>query len=334
MNLYINSFFLILIIFISILEKNYILKNPNIGLLQHPTFWIFIISNFYITISLYLKHNKLINDITESTFNKLNENFIKIKKSNKNKILFNMIIIIGFCFFIGNSLQNAKVINKLPFDFWDSKTYIFSYFFTRIYKFYLFILFLPNLIWYSSTLIFSLSKIIIINYDDEKKEINYPIKNYFELNYLCNFGINILIISIIPFITFTSSIYIVHKQFDVTTISTMFITLLYILTLITMYYILINKYRNNIIKYKNKNLKEFNTELSEIHKKILNFQLNDSKNDILEKYLKKEEYIFKAKEQIEKINIYPQIIKAMIVCFSPIIPMLIRLIFELIIKLN
>jgi len=49
----------------------------------------------------------------------------------------------GLTAFVWNTYQNQLPGVIVPYDFWDSKTYVFGFWITRVYKFYLFVWLLP-----------------------------------------------------------------------------------------------------------------------------------------------------------------------------------------------
>lgn len=120
-----------------------------------------------------------------------------------------MLTIIGFCCFVGNSLQNANIINHLSFDYWDSIHYPISYIISRVYELYLFVLFIPTILIYVAVLIKSISKILEI---PEEKMIEYPIENYGQLNILCGFRLNILLLISVTFMILAENVYTIHNR--------------------------------------------------------------------------------------------------------------------------
>lgn len=318
-------FFTILFVTTGLLENNLFLPNSGLGLFEHINVWIFLLANLLVPFILNRNWKILKNNVDEDIFTKLRNIFSQIAEHRLIKILLNFIVVIGFCFFAGNSLQNAHFINPLPFNYWDSSDYMISYIISRVYKLYLFAYFMPVTFVYTILSIKSASELLRIT--DEEME-SYPIKNYMKLNALCHFGLNTLLTIIIPVFLFSGGIYFIHNRFDITTISTIIIAILSTLGLLILYIILINKYYISVIKYKKKHIAQIDVELAKVHKNILDIKIPEKNNSKLDLYLKKEEYLWKCKERIEKISKFPLVVKAIITIISPLVPTLTKIIFS------
>lgn len=318
-------FFIALFVTSSLLENNLFLPNNGLGLFEHINVWIFLLTNLLVPFALSRNYKILKNNVDDDIFTNLKDIFSQNAERRSIKVLLNLIVTIGFCFFVGNSLQNAHIINQLPFSYWDSSDYMISYIVSRIYKLYLFAYFMPVTFVYTLLSIKSASAILKIT-DEEMNE--YPIKNYMQLNALCHFGLNTLLIIIIPVLLFSGGIYLIHERFDITTISTIIVAVLSTLGLLILYIFLINKYYVSVIKYKKNHIAQIDAELAKVHKNILAIKISEKNNGKLDSYLKKEEYLWKCKERIENISKFPLIVKAIITIISPLIPTLIKFIFS------
>lgn len=323
---FIVSVFIALFIASGLFEQNLFLPNDGLGLLEHINIWIFLFTNLMIPFIIYYLFNTLKYYIDIDSLNQLEEIFKTISERKITKILFNFATSVGFCCFIGNSLQNAKIINPLPFDYWDSINYIASYIISRIHKFYLFAYFIPCVLTYVFVLIQSISNLLVIN---ENEMLEYPIKKHGQLSTLCNFGLNILLTSTLPFILLSCGVYFVHARFDVTSTTTIIISFVSTFTCFGMYILLIKKFYTSITIYKKRHIEQIDLQLAEIHQYILNIQFDENSYEKLDIYLKKEEYLIQAKENIEKINKFPHIIKAIITSISPFIPTIFQNLFQL-----
>lgn len=318
--------FIMLFLLVGIIENNLFLPNDGLGLLQHINIWIFLVLNLLIPIIINKAMKRLEDTVDLSVFVHFEETFEKNAACNGMRLLLYFSTTVGFCFFVGNSLQNANVINQLPFDYWDSANYIISYVISRCYKLYLFSYFIPYILVYIVVSIKSASELLEIS-DEEMTE--YPMKNQAKFDCLCNFGLNILISISLSFILFSSGVYFIHKRFDITTIATMIVSTACVFTLISMYILLIHKYCASVIKYKEKHIKQINSELSKIHQYIFVSSLNEMNKEKLELSLKKEQYLWQIKERIEKLSKFPHIVKAIFTSVSPFIPTLLKIIFQL-----
>lgn len=317
--------FTILFVTISVLENNLFLQNNGLGLFEHINVWIFLLANLLVPFVLNRNCKILQNNVDDDIFTKLKDIFAQNAEHQSIKILSNFIVAIGFCFFVGNSLQNAHIINPLPFNYWDSSDYVISYIISRIYKLYLFAYFMPVTFVYTLLSIKSASELLRIT---DKEMEDYPLKNYMQLNALCNFGLNTLLTIIIPVLLFSGGIYLIHDRFDITTISTIIIATLSTFGLLILYIFLINKYYISVLKYKKIHIVQIDVELAKVHKNILDIKISERKNNMLDLYLKKEEYLWKCKERIEKISKFPLVVKAIITIISPLIPTLTKIVFS------
>lgn len=322
-NSFLVLFFIFLFLIIGLMEKNLVLPNDGLGLLEHMNIWTFLFLNLLIPIALKYNFNMLEKNVEFDIFNNVKENFIKNSNSKITNILWNLSATIGFCYFIGNSLQNANIINHLSFDYWDSIKYMGSYIASRFYKLYLFSHFIPYLIIYVLLVLKSVSELLMI---DDKEMNQYPIKKYEQLNSLCNFGLNILLIIAIPFALSSGVVYFIHRRLDITTVATILASFIGSLALLCMYIFLINKFYTSIRKYKRKNIEHIDLELSKIHHYILKYKFNVQTYEKLDAYLKKEAYLSQIKENLNKISQFPFVFKAVCTSITPILPFLLKII--------
>lgn len=317
--------FIALYVVVGLLEKNLFLPDNGLGLLEHINIWIFLISNLLIPFIMYCSYKTLIYSVDSDILDKLKETFKNISEYRITKLLFNFSTVIGFCCFIGNSLQNAHIINPLPFAFWDSTNYIISYIASRVHKLYLFAYFIPLVLTYVFILTKTISDLLVIS---ENEMGEYPIKKYEQINMLCKFGLNILLTLTVPFVLLACGVYFVHERLDITSTTTISISFVSTFICFGMYLLLIKKFYASITIYKRRHIEQINLQLSEIHQYILGTQNDEERYEKLEVYLKKEEYLIKTREEIEKINRFPHIIKAIFTSISPFIPTLLQNIFQ------
>ena len=323
---FIVIFFIILFIASSLFGNNLFLKDNGLGLFEHINIWIFLLANFLVPLILYNNYKILADNVSEDIVNDFRTIFNQKVEKKLIKVLFLLTSTVGFCFFVGNSLQNAHIINILPFCYWDSIDYLISYIISRIYKLYLFVYFMPVTFFYSLLSIKSASEILKIT-NEEMSE--YPIKNYVQLNALCCFGLNTSLAIVIPVFLFSGGIYLVHERWDITTLSTIILVCIIVLILLVLYILLINKYYISVIRYKDKHIIQILTELAKIHNNVLTIEISEQNNEKLDFYLKKEEYLWKCKERVQKISKYPLVIKAGITIISPLIPTFIKIAFSI-----
>lgn len=183
---------------------------------------------------------------------------------------------------------------------------------------------MPTVLVYIHILIKSVSKLVVIS--DMKK---YPIANLAQLNALCNFGLKILLTILLPFIAFSIAVYLIHERFDITTGTTIAISIICTAIYLSMYILLIKNFRASLAKYKRNHLKQINEKLSKIHRYILESRFYEMDSEKLEICLKEEKYLWEIKEKIEKQSNFPHAIKALVTSIFPLIPTFIKIISSL-----
>lgn len=317
-------FFLIFLV-VGGLEDNWFLEGDSLGFFEHKNIWIFLLINLFIPVIVNLSFKTLECNIDNISIKRLKNNFESNAKAKGTTILWQFFRAVGFCCFVGNSLQNAHLINQLPFDYWDSINYLISYIASRFYKLYLFAFFIPMVLIYGFILLKSIQEIIARN----GRAKNKFAENYEQVNALCSFGLDILLILVIPFTLLTIVVYSIHDRFDITTITTIIASGVCTLMALGAYAFLIKSFYRSVSQYKRKNVREINSQLGEIHKYVLNYRIDKDDSEILDVYLKKEEYLYHIKEKIEGLSRFPQIIKAILATVSPMIPSVLELLFTL-----
>lgn len=317
--------FIILFMLAGKLDNNFFLPKNNLGLFQHLTIWLFLGTNMIVPILLYIILKSLKNIISDKLskemYNKLKE------KNDLNIIKFSSIFLqtLGFCYFIFNTLQNAQIINKLPFGYWDSIHYILSFIISRVYKLYLFSYFFPCVVINAVAIILCLSDILKI---DDKGFGIFPMDNHYELNILCNTGINILLTILIPIILIFTSVYFVHNRFDIISIGTAIFSLISTIIFVSLYIFLIRNYHSSVMRYKCTQNEELNKKLSEIHTNIIKSEEKSQNIDLLTIYFEKQDYLLNCKDKVNKINPYPNIIKMCITTGSSILPTVLKYTYQ------
>lgn len=314
--------FLLAFLFIGKMENNWVLPNSDLGLREHKNIWIFLLINFFVPLIISLSYKVLEYNVDMDSIKKLKCNFQVVSESKAAIILQRIFKAVGFCFFVGNSLQNAHLINELPFDYWDSINYLGSYIASRFYKLYLFVFFLPTVIIYGLILLGAIQKTITNN----EKTSNF-IENYEQINSLCNFGLDIMLILIVPFVIEFIAVYSIHDRFDLITMATIIVSVAFTLAAFAAYAFIIKSFYISISKYKRENTKKINRQLTKIHRYVLNCRLEANNDKKLDLYLKKEECLCRIKEDIDSISKCPHILKAMFTIVSPIVPSLLKILF-------
>lgn len=140
----------------SYIDRSLILKTPNVGLLQHPSFWAFI--GLQVGLPLAIRHSlgKLVSareslrdivDLDGTPDDLLVSPLLRFLqlRDNSSRLVATVLYCCGFAAFVWNTYQNQLPNIVVPFDFWDSKSFAWSFWTTRVYRLYLFVWLLPYL---------------------------------------------------------------------------------------------------------------------------------------------------------------------------------------------
>jgi hypothetical protein len=138
----------------SLLDKTLILEGRNIGLLEHPAIWAFFGLQIALPLSIRYSLNKLGSseartpdparpdpDFSKAVTNKLHTFFLLTNVNSR--AIATICYFVGLVAFVWNTYQNQLPGIIVPYDFWDSSNHVWGYWITRVYKFYLFVWFLP-----------------------------------------------------------------------------------------------------------------------------------------------------------------------------------------------
>lgn len=138
----------------SALDHSLILGGRDIGLLQHPALWGFPLLQIVLPLCIRQALQKLQSarlrngEITKVKRRRAILNGRQIRrflalKDRESRVAAMLIHCAGLSAFIWNTYQNQRPGIVVPFDFWDSTTYLWGFWFTRAYKLYLFAWLLP-----------------------------------------------------------------------------------------------------------------------------------------------------------------------------------------------
>ncbi len=269
------------------------------GFLEHPSIWVFFcmgaIVPFNISAALksfykFLSGNDIIHSETDLSvyadyFRKFSARDIGV-----SRFLYYLLTAAGFICLAFNTYQNQQPYRYLAFDFWDSIFHPFGYTATRLFKFYLWVLFLPAFAHIYITLVFTIVKLL----KDAKTKAFINLQPY---HHDRNGGVAIIMeIVIKPFIPLLSivalnglAVYYVHQKLDATPLIGLFMATLFLLVFYTVpaYYLM---------------------ELIKFHKKQYLKEITDRQNIILSN-MKKPENIALLLSHIDSLNGMQHVIK-------------------------
>lgn len=138
----------------SIIDRSLFLEGRNVGLMEHPTIWAFLGLQIALPISLRRSTRKLLKARTNlralgALDDRPSEQLIvpllrfSTLRGRKARLVATAFYCFGLTAFVWNTYQNQRPGMVVPYDFWDSKSYFWGFWITRIYKLYLFAWLLP-----------------------------------------------------------------------------------------------------------------------------------------------------------------------------------------------
>ncbi len=194
-SVFLGALFFVFFIIGALIDQTLIMKGRDVGLFEHPTIWAFLViqmtAPYFFKKSieklfLFLKGNDIIDSKIElSSYSSLFKQQVS-RQMNFSKFSYVTLLVVGFICFAWNSFQNQAPLKFLGFDFWDSFYHPFGYWITRVYKFYLWVFFLPAIIHIHISILFLLRKLLI----DAGKDNFFILKPYNQDEYA---GVGIII---------------------------------------------------------------------------------------------------------------------------------------------
>jgi hypothetical protein len=140
----------------SSIDGSLVLEGRNVGLIEHPAIWAFFCLQIALPISLRHSIRKMLGARTSlralgAVRDKSGEQLVAslLRFSDLQgagpRLVATGLYCLGLSAFVWNTYQNQLPGIVVPYDFWDSKTYFFGFWTTRIYKLYLFAWLFPYL---------------------------------------------------------------------------------------------------------------------------------------------------------------------------------------------
>ncbi len=143
-----------LMVLASIVDGSLLLRGRDVGLLQHPAIWSFIGLQIALPLTIRRSLGKLLHarahlrstlamrgSFSKEVINPVLQ-FLNLE-SWESRFVASVLYCAGIAAFVWNTYQNQRPGIIVPYDFWDSKTFVFGFWVTRVYKLYLFGWFLP-----------------------------------------------------------------------------------------------------------------------------------------------------------------------------------------------
>jgi len=140
----------------STVDGSLILEGRNVGLLEHPAIWAFLVLQIALPLCIRRSIKKLqgtrlrggemmrldgrCSDLILAPVGR----FLRLR-GKESRVVATLIYCAGLSAFVWNTYQNQRPGLVVPYDFWDSRTYFWGFWITRVYKLYLFAWLLPYL---------------------------------------------------------------------------------------------------------------------------------------------------------------------------------------------
>jgi hypothetical protein len=232
---------LILIIVCSLIDHTLLMSGNDVGLFRHPAIWTFLVGQYVGVLSIRASLRKYFkfaekNELIESKDDPVQYETRLLTEaklnSNPSRVIYILLITTGLLCFIWNSFQNQAPYKFLGFDFWDSALHPFGYWFTRVYKFWLWIFLIPSLMHLQTSVSLALYKII----KDAGKKKSFRLQPYHQDGYggagvLVKIVINAYIpICLVSFLALLSVLFVHGKLGPTPIIGMIILSLIFVLT--------------------------------------------------------------------------------------------------------
>ena len=174
LNASIGVLFAVAFVFGSWRDGTTTLRGENVGLLEHPGIWIFIVAQIISPIVVSRSITKFISladrpglplneNFIATRFRPLSEHLLRILKrdTTRSKRAFDVLLLLGLLVWGWNTLQNLNAQQIAKFDFWDSSAHFWGYWLTRGYKIYIWLIVVPVLWHVQICIVYVLRRILI-----------------------------------------------------------------------------------------------------------------------------------------------------------------------------
>lgn len=140
-------------------ENTLIMPGADVGLLEHPGIWLFLIAQMVIpfvvnrSLSAFRGFRKdgdspLTSDFQRAHFGGVVRGVTRslCRSNRRSRTLYQLLMLLGFTAWTWNTYQNQDPLRFLHFDFWDSVRHPWGYWLTRFYKLYVWVLVGPAIV--------------------------------------------------------------------------------------------------------------------------------------------------------------------------------------------
>jgi hypothetical protein len=215
----------------SIVDNSLYFPGRDVGFLEHPAMWGFLVLQTVLPISLArslrkLEHTTIENGEIAYQSAKPSKlllpsvrEFLKLRHRG-SRFAAATVYSIGVIAWGLNTIQNQFPSVIVPYDFWDSTTYIFGYAVTRFYKAYLFIVLIPYLaLVHTAILVAALRLVRASRLSGELRLLPFHPDRVGGLNFVAGFISKPIIITLLVGAGTTAGAFLVHRAMDITPVA-------------------------------------------------------------------------------------------------------------------
>lgn len=212
----------------SIIDRSLYFPGRDVGFLEHPAVWGFLVLQTVLPISLAqslkkLEYTTIENGVIVDQPAKPSQlivpsvqEFLKLK-SRWSLLAAAVVYLPGVLGWGFNTIQNQFPNVIVPYDFWDSSKHIFGYGFTRIYKAYLLIVLIPYLaLVYTAILVATLRVVRASRLSGKLKLLPFHPDKVGGLNVVASLISKPIILTLVVGAGTTAGAFAVHRALDVT----------------------------------------------------------------------------------------------------------------------
>jgi hypothetical protein len=304
-----------IVIFIgSIIDRSLFLEGRNVGLLEHPAIWAFLVLQTALPLTIRQSVDKLQQArIKNGEIRRIERRisslllgpvrkYLQLRESG-SKVAATIVYGVGLVAFVWNTYQNQLPGVAVPYDFWDSKTYVMGYWITRLYKFYLFFWLLPYIAMLQVAILVTLLRLV------RRARLAGKLKLFaFHPDGVGGFGFVASLVSTPVIVTLmigsipTAAAFHVHRAADVTPLVGLAVLVGWALTA---YLIPILFMRSDVFATKRETLEQLASFEEENYSRLIKGKMLDPEE--LKTRIEASDYFDKVSARVKSISNYPHL---------------------------
>jgi len=297
----------------SVIDHSLILDGQNIGLLEHPALWGFPLLQIVIPLCIRQSLQKLQRahlrngEIAEVEGN-LSPLIAPVRmflslQGKGSRFAATVIYCIGLAAFVWNTYQNQKPGIIVPYDFWDSKNYLWGFWITRVYKLYLFGWLLPYIAMIQVAILVVILRVVRrARLSGKLKLLPFHPDRVGGLGFVASLISTPIIVTLVVGSLATATAFLIHRGADVTPL--MALTILVTWGLVA-YFVPIFFLRSDIAAIKREALEKLRGLQQENYSQIIKSHGHDV--EMLGKGKEALDYFDKVCKDIQAISNYPHL---------------------------